>query len=348
MEQSRSFSVWKIILPTALGMGVVFYMLWNELFQSGEGLEDLKRISLTGNMLFWFTVALLLMVGRDLGFTIRYRYLTEKLLSWKQCLKITLLAEFGSAITPSSVGGSGMAVLFLAKENIPVGKSTAMVFVTFLLDELFFVVAFPLLLLFIPAADLFSNISALEASILTLFIIAYIIKVIICSGLITGLFFKPQAIKWALTGIFRLPFLRRWRVAAVKTGDDIILSSTEIKGKTVSYWAPLVLATVLSWCSRYLVVNALFMAFFPVENHLLIFARQFVMWILMIISITPGGSGLTELIFQKYLSVLIPVAGLAPVIVLLWRLLSYYNYLFIGALLVPRWIKKAFGRKAII
>jgi uncharacterized membrane protein YbhN (UPF0104 family) len=348
MEQSRNFSVWKIILPTALGMGVIFYMLWNELFQSGENLENLKHISLSGNMLFWFAVALLLMVGRDLGFTIRYRYLTEKLLSWKQCLKITLLAEFGSAITPSSVGGSGMAVLFLAKENIPVGKSTAMVFVTFLLDELFFVVTFPLLLLFIPAADLFSNISALETSILTLFIIAYIIKVIICSGLITGLFFRPQAIKWALTGIFRLPFLRRWRTAAAKTGDDIILSSAEIKGKPVSYWAPLILATVLSWCSRYLVVNALFMAFFPVENHLLIFARQFVMWILMIISITPGGSGLTELIFQKYLSVLIPVAGLAPVIVFLWRLLSYYNYLFIGAILIPRWVKKAFGRKAII
>jgi uncharacterized membrane protein YbhN (UPF0104 family) len=345
MGQSNSFSVWKIILPTALGLGVIFYMLWNELFQNGDNLENLKHISFSWNMLFWFAVALLLMVGRDLGFTIRYRYLTEKLLSWKQCLKITLLAEFGSAITPSSVGGSGMAVLFLTKENIPVGKSTAMVFVTFLLDELFFVVAFPLLLLFIPAGDLFSDISALETSLLTLFIIAYIVKVIICSGLITGLFFKPHAIKWTLTGLFRLPFLRRWQAAAEKAGDDTVLSSTEIKGKPVSYWLPLILATALSWCSRYLVVNALFMAFFSVENHLLIFARQFVMWILMIISITPGGSGLTELVFRKYLSVLIPVAGLAPVIVFLWRLLSYYNYLFIGAVLAPRWVKKSFARK---
>ncbi|MDR1809843.1 MAG: flippase-like domain-containing protein, partial [Prevotella sp.] len=175
MEQSKSFSIWKIVLPTLLGMGVIFYMLWSELFRNSENLETLKQISFSWNMLWGFAAALLLMAGRDLGFTIRYRYLTEKLLSWKQCLKITLLAEFGSAITPSSVGGgSGMAAFFLTKSNIPAGKSAAMVFVTFLLDELFFVVAFPLLLLFIPVGDLFSDISALETSILTLFVIAYL------------------------------------------------------------------------------------------------------------------------------------------------------------------------------
>lgn len=345
MSKSNNFSAWKIILPTILGMGVILYMLWKDLFQSENGnLESLKQISISWHMVFWFFIALLLMVGRDLGFTIRYRYLTEKLLTWKQCIKVTLLAEFGSAITPSTVGGSSMAVLFLAKENISVGKSTTMVFVTLLLDEMFFVVAFPILLLFIPVDNLFSNISALETSILSLFVIAYVIKMLICVCLIIGLFFKPQAIKWLLIKIFSFPFLRKWQRAAEKVGNDVILSSGEIKGKGFSYWLPLILATVLSWCSRYLVVNALFMAFFSVQDHLLIFARQFVMWILMVISITPGGSGLTELIFDKYLSVLIPIAGLAPIIIFFWRLLSYYNYLFIGAILVPRWVKTAFGK----
>jgi len=344
MPKSTKVSVWKILLPTILGMGVIFYMLWKDLYEGdAENLESLKNISITWHTIFWFFVALLLMVGRDLGFTIRYRYLTDKILSWKQSLKVTLLAEFGSAVTPSTVGGSSMAVLFLAKENISVGKSTTMVFVTMLLDEMFFVVTFPILLLFVPVNSLFSDISAIETSILTLFIIAYIVKVILCVCLITGLFFKPQAIRWLLLKIFRLPFLRKWQYAAAKVGDDIILSSQEVKGKSISYWFPLIMATVLSWCSRYLVVNALFMAFFPVEDHLLIFARQFVMWILMVISITPGGSGLTEIIFDKYLSVLIIIPGLAPVIILLWRLLSYYNYLFIGAMLVPRWISSSFG-----
>jgi len=327
-------------------MGVIFYMLWKELTKDGgANLQELKNISFSWHMVLWIFIALLMMVGRDVGFTIRYRYLTDKFLSWKQCIKVTLLAEFGSAITPSTVGGSSMAVLFLAKENLSVGKSTTMVFVTLLLDEMFFVVAFPFLWMLLPSGALFSDVSALEVSILGLFIIAYVIKVLICSCLIVGLFFKPQAIRWLLLKIFRLPFLRKWQSAAGKVGDDIILSSAEVKGKGLSYWFPLIMATVLSWCSRYLVVNALFMAFFPVENHLLIFGRQFVMWILMVISITPGGSGLTEIIFDKYLSVFIPIAGLAPIIIFIWRLLSYYNYLFIGAFLVPRWIKTAFAKK---
>lgn len=343
---TKQFSTWKIILPTILGMGVIVYMLWKELFNEESGnLESLKQISFSWSMIGWFLVALLLMIGRDLGFTIRYRYLTDKFLSWKQCVKVTLLAEFGSAVSPSTIGGSSMAVLFLAKENLSVGKSTTMVFVTLLLDEMFFVVTFPILWLLLPTGSLFSDISAVEVSILSLFIVAYIIKVIICVSLIVGLFFKPQAIKWLLLSIFRLPFLRKWQKAAEKVGNDIILSSSEVKGKGAKYWFPLIAATVLSWSSRYLVVNAIFMAFFPVTDHLLIFARQFVMWILMVISITPGGSGLTELIFDKYLSVLIPIAGLAPIIIVIWRLLSYYNYLFIGAFLVPRWIKTSFGKK---
>lgn len=345
-NKSGKISLWKILLPTFLGIGVIVFMFLKDLSgtENSEKLEQLKQISITGNTIFWFFIALLLMVGRDLGFTIRYRYLTEKVLSWKQSLKVTLLAEFGTAVTPSSVGGSSMAILFLSKENIPVGRSTAMVFITMLLDEMFFVVTFPLLLFFVPVKELFPEVSAIQIGVVSLFIAAYIVKFLLCVCLITGLFFKPQAIKWLLVKLFRLPFLRRWSIAAEKAGNDLILSSTEIRGKGIRFWFPLVMSTVLSWCSRFFVVNALFMAFFPIQDQLLIFGRQFVMWVLMILSFTPGASGLSEIIFKQYLSALIPIAGLVPVIILLWRLLSYYNYLFIGAILVPRWASKAFSK----
>lgn len=345
-QNSSKISIWKILIPTFLGIGIILYIFAKDLLgeENAWKLEQLKNIPITGHTIFWLCMALLCMVGRDLGFTIRYRYLTDKLLSWKQSLKVTLLAEFGTAVTPSSVGGSTMAVLFLTKENIPVGKSTAMVFVTMLLDEGFFVLIFPVFLLFIPVKDLFPEVSAIQFGIVTLFVAAYVVKLMICICLIIGLFFRPQAIRWLIIRIFRLPFLRRWKAGAEKAGDDIIVSSEEIRGKGFSYWFPLITATVLSWSSRYLLVNTIFMAFFPVADHLLIFARQFVMWILMILSITPGGSGLSELIFQHYLSSLIPIAGLVPVIILIWRLFSYYNYLFIGAILVPRWASNAFSK----
>ncbi|MBB4036448.1 hypothetical protein GGR21_002350 [Dysgonomonas hofstadii] len=340
-KESQGFSVWKIILPTLIGLGVVGYMLTREF-----NLDDLNQITVTSHTVFWIFVALCCMLGRDVGFVIRYRYLTEKQLSWKQCIKVTLLAEFGTAVTPSSVGGSTMAILFINKEGVPVGRSTAMVFVTLLLDEMFFVVTFPILLLFIPFDTLFSDNTAFGTGVLTLFIAAYLIKMLLCTVLVVGLFFRPQAIRWLIIKLFRLPFLRRWHRGAVKAGDDLVVSSREIRGKKFSFWWPLIVATVLSWSSRYLVVNAIFMAFFDVGNNLLIFARQFIMWVVMVVSPTPGGSGFSEFIFNQYLSEFIPLAGVVPLIILLWRLLTYYNYLFVGALIVPRWIKKSFGRKA--
>lgn len=339
-RSSGKISIWKILLPTFIGIGVIAYM-----FSKEFSLEDLKMIPLTGNTIFWIFVALCFMVGRDLGFTIRYRYITEKLLSWKQALKVTLLAEFGSAVTPSVVGGSSMAVLFLSKEKIPVGKSTAIVFVTMLLDEMFFVVVFPLLLLVIPFNELFYSGNAFTTSIIALFIVAYLVKVLLCVLLITGLFFKPQAVRWLIIKIFRLPLLRKWHYQAVVAGDDLIVSSREIRNKKLNFWRPLIFATILSWCSRYLVVNALFMAFFDVGNNLLIFARQFVMWVVMIISPTPGGAGVSEFIFGEYLGGFVPIVGLIPVIILLWRILTYYNYLFIGAFIIPRWVRDSFKKK---
>ncbi len=339
-KETQGFSIWKILLPTFIGLGVIIYMFSREF-----NISDLKQISVTGNTVLWIIIAFCFMLGRDAGFTIRYRYLTEKQLSWKQSIKVTLLAEFGTAITPSVVGGSSMAVVFLTKEKIPVGRSTTMVFVTLLLDEMFFVVTFPILLLCLPFHTLFADNTALGSGVLVLFVIAYVIKMILCTLLIVGLFFRPQTIRWLIIKIFRLPFLRRWHKSAVKAGDDIIISSREIRDKTSSYWVPLIAATILSWCSRYLVVNAIFMAFFEVRDNLLIFARQFVMWVVMVVSPTPGGSGFTEFIFKQYLSEFIPLAGIVPVIILIWRLLTYYNYLLVGALIVPGWVKKSFGKK---
>ncbi len=52
--------------------------------------------------------------------------------------------------------------------------------------------------------------------------------------------------------------------------------------------------------------------FTPVGDHLLIYARQLVMWIVMIISPTPGGTGIAEFAFEGFLAVL-------------WRLASYFR-----------------------
>jgi uncharacterized protein (TIRG00374 family) len=92
------------------------------------------------------------------------------------------------------------------------------------------------------------------------------------------------------------------------------------------------------------------LAFFVVSDHFLLFARQLVMSNMMLLSPTPGASGVSELIFTQYLGDLIPVGAtvigsVSALLALLWRLISYYPYLIIGTIIIPRWLKVSFGSK---
>ena len=66
----------------------------------------------------------------------------------------------------------------------------------------------------------------------------------------------------------------------------------------------------------------------------------------MLVTPTPGGSGVAEAIFINYFAEFIPVAGsVVALIAILWRIISYYPYLIIGVIMTPRWIRKKFIEK---
>ena len=337
----------KIILPILLGLAVTGWLISKEV-----NTQVLNNLVFSWKSALWLLIAWVCMVFRDLGYIIRLRVLTDKDLTWRQAFRIIMLWEFTSAITPSTVGGTAVAVVFINKEGISVGRSTSVVLATSFLDELYFVIMLPVILLLVGKDALF--ITSLQGSGLTflneLTLITYIgYSVILLWVLIVGygLFFNPEGISKTIIKVFSLPGLKRWKESAIKAGNDIVESSHELKKRPFSFWAKAIIATVLSWTSRYWVVNAIIVAFFTINDHFLIFARQLVTWIMMIISPSPGGSGFAELILSRYISDQIPtdqnIAGsIALAIAIIWRIISYYPYLIIGALLVPGWIKRNF------
>jgi uncharacterized membrane protein YbhN (UPF0104 family) len=62
---------------------------------------------------------------------------------------------------------------------------------------------------------------------------------------------------------------------------------------------------------------------------------------MMMVMPTPGGTGISEMIFMEYMKIFIP-DGFVSLMTVIWRLFSYYPYLFIGAVILPGWIKKSF------
>ena len=311
-----------------------------------------KSLSISYLSLLFLFLAILCMLGRDIGYMIRLKFLSDNKLTWPQTFRIIMLWEFTSAITPSTVGGTSLAVIYITKEGISVGRSTSIVLATSLLDELYFLIMFPLLMIIVNPKNLFmnghngTNVISFSNELFMFAIIGYSLKFVYVLLVSYGLFLKPRGIKWLLLKIFKLPIIRRWRVAAGKAGDEIIISSAELKNKNILFWLKSVIATFLSWSSRYLVINFIFLAFFYVSDHLLLFTRQLAMWIMMLVSPTPGGTGFAEYVFSKYLLDYIPNDGKisATIIALafLWRVITYYPYLIIGSLILPTWIRKKF------
>ena len=176
-----------------------------------------------------------------------------------------------------------------------------------------------------------------------LFWIAFSVKVILCAFLFSSLFLFPKMTTRFILRLFRLPFLNRWYTNAEKTSDEIMIASSVFKKEKFIFWVLTFCATAASWISRYLVINCILNAFFNLNllNNIQILGKQLVLWLLMMISPTPGGSGVAEFAFGELMATfstsIILISGLA----VLWRLISYFPYLFIGALILPKWLKKS-------
>ncbi len=316
--------------------------------------DSLRDINWSWYSTLWLLMAIIAMVLRDVGYMFRIRVLTDDALSWKQSFHVIMLWEFASALTPSVVGGSGIAMFILNREGIALGKSTAIVLVSALLDELFFI-SMVLLVMLLIGGDLLFPVS-LEQSFFgftlgtkSIFWLGYAFILLMTTTIFLAIFFRPRGFKYLLLQIFRLPILRRWRYQTIQVGEDIITTSEELKGRPAKYWFKATAATYLSWTARYLVVNFLILAFANSDagatwyDQVIIYARQLVMWVIMLISPTPGSAGVAEFAFSGFLREFIPL-GLVGALALLWRLVSYYPYLFIGAVILPRWLRST-GRR---
>ncbi|MCC6599131.1 MAG: flippase-like domain-containing protein [Crocinitomicaceae bacterium] len=312
-------------------------------FVKKTSIEQLKSIHWDNYASLALIGALLMVALRDFGYVYRIRSMTDKQLSWKQSFEVIMLWEFASAMTPSVVGGSGIAMFIINREGINMGKSTAITFVTAMLDELFYILTVPLIFLLIGSALLFPdswvNSSFGTNSVKILFYIGYGFIVFLTLLIILGIFVFPVLFKRLLQQITSVGFLKKFRKRATRVGDEIMTCSSELRGKKISYWSRAFIATIISWTARFFTLNFILLIFTRDFDHLLVYGRQLIMWVIMLISPTPGGSGIAELALANFFNYILP-AGLLAIVALIWRLLTYFPYLFLGAIILPRFLKR--------
>lgn len=336
-KETKPFNIYQVLIPVLLGL---FVIAW--LFVEEFDVAVFSSFNFTITSVLFILLAFVLMLLRDLGLILRFRHLTDNALSWKQAFHINVLSEFTSAVTPAAVGGSSIVVLFLIKEGISAGRSATIMFVNLFLDELFFIIVCPLIFLIIPLSSIFNSSSAIVSTFGVIFSVIYVTRLIWTCILFLGIFKYPRWIKIILLLLFKLPFLRRWHTQVESLTDHLVQTSYDIGHRSLWFWIKAFGMTLLTWTARFLVVNAVFMAFVPVSSHLIVFARQLVLWMVMVVSPTPGGSGLTEYAFKEYYSDIFSSTSTIIFITLIWRLISYYLYLLLGVFVIPHWVKKHF------
>jgi uncharacterized protein (TIRG00374 family) len=276
--------------------------------------------------------------------------LTDRKLSIFKCFEVIMLWEFGSAVTPASVGGITLALFILKKEKINFGKGASIIMLCSYLDNLAFVSVFSLL--FIHFGRQMFDLSAVcpdlgSQKIFTVFReageyvwIGFIVVAVIGGMLGFAIFVKPKWAKNFFIRVSEISWLHRWQDKIALLGEEIWLTSQEFAQRGWLFLVRIFIATTISWCARYALANVLIWTFANVEwNQWEVFARQCVLRVITMIPSTPGGSGVAELSFMALNCDYLP-AGLASAVAIVWRIFNFYLYLGIGAVVLPRWIAR--------
>jgi uncharacterized protein (TIRG00374 family) len=326
----------KVLLPAGLGLGVTAIMYCRE-FDLGA----IIHFPFTATGLWSILFAILFLGMKDFSLAWRYRLLCEPAhLTWKSAFRTNYLCEFTSAITPSAVGGSALIMAYLYREGVSAGRSTAVMISTLFLDEMLFVTMCPLCLMVFSPGALFGLPTGLSSGLRYTFSIVYILIAIYAFMLYVALFRNPAIIRNLLSALLRLPFLKRYEQRVSLFTQDLEACSREMKSQSVWFWIKAFCITAWAWLSRYAVACALFFPFVGMSRQVLILCRQFIFWVVMMITPTPGGSGVSEYLFTQYFSDMSVAAGDILFITCFWRILTYYVYLFVGFCILPTWMKK--------
>jgi len=337
----RDVKVSKVILPTILGVGVVFWLMYTHL-----DIHQLEKVQRNTSTLFWISAAFMVYVIRHFFYAWRLRLLSGHYFSWSKAFELIVIWEFSSAVSPTSVGGSGVALFFLSQEKLGGGKTVSLVLYSVVLDTFFFLLSLPLFYFLFgpvvirPGMVTFSDLDGFGLT----FLLSLIGMAIYGTVFYYGLFINPRIVKRFLLLLSKIPFWKKVKSNLRKTALDVVVASSDLKHQPVSFHLQAILTTIGAWVTRFLAINFLIIA---LVNDLtltwfdqgLLLGRGEVMHVITTFSPTPGGAGIAEYLFGGFYSDYIP-AGIASIIALVWRLVTYYPYLLAGAIIIPIWIKK--------
>jgi hypothetical protein len=251
--------------------------------------------------------------------------------------------DFFSNVTPSTIGGGPIAAAYLARDrNIPFGTATALILFSMLLDQFWFALSIPCILVagfyfeVIPA-----SLGATGAWTFTLYFLGLMGWVVIFSY---ATLFRPELLEKLADRLFRLGFLRRFHERVQREMRQLRHRARILRSQSVGFYVKGFALTFATWLNRYVLVVFIIWSVYPDVDKVVTFLRSIALTLGSLILPTPGGSGGLEGLYALFMGPpLMPEALVAPTL-LTWRVLGYYIFIALGAFLSTRDIRKSFRR----
>jgi glycosyltransferase 2 family protein len=300
-----------------ISMGIVIYLTYTPGI-----LEHLKPKRLPG-----LALAVAVTLLKVYFSAAKIRFLADKAISKMAAMRIALTWDFASAVTPSTIGGAPVATFAMTREGIKLGKSSAIVLYGVLLDQFWYALAVPILVV----SSIYFQVLPEEIGLVgnITMILIYISLLTYGAFLAYGLLMNPSSLKKIVNVVFSLPFLRKYSDRVNVEAENLEKYSIELQKKTYSFFLKAFFLSTMSWLCRIAIPVIVVLSLLP-ANEILLVLRSLAMNLAFLVIPTPGGSGGVEGLFAIFLGPLIDRSGFIGLAVFVWRIITYYISIGIG------------------
>lgn len=294
-----------------------------------------KNVPHISNILFFW--ACLCIVGYWLTDGIIIKYIASFIygkISFKHSMKLSIIGQFYSAITPASTGGQPAQVLYMKRDGIPMGQATCIVSIKFLGFETG-LCSFYILGLIIQGGFLYTNRPDIfwittSGFLLNAAAILFIIMAMSKTNVLKRLVYK------VIAGLSRIRIVKRREAmlqTAQKTIEDFHTAVGYIKDNKLKVVWVYILSLLHHLC-MFTVSFFIYKAFnLTGQSWLALMTMQALLYVAVSFIPTPGGSIVSEGGFYLFFSMYFP-KELVFISMVLWRLITYYAHILAGAALI--------------
>ncbi|MEY8302867.1 lysylphosphatidylglycerol synthase transmembrane domain-containing protein [Anaerosalibacter bizertensis] len=293
---------------------------------TSEGLKDLPELLINTNTTY-LIIALFMMLGDWIFDGIILNIITRRVhgdVKFLKSLKIAIIGQYYSAITPFSTGGQPVQVYLMSKEDISVPKGSLILFNKFIIYQMA-VTFYSLTMFMLKLNFIFNN----AKTAVPFVIIGFILNLLVLTGIIL-LFYKPECIKPIVLYIYK--FLNK--IGIMKDTQKYIdrldksmaeyMQSVEKIKEDKKTTMELLILTFIQLTFYFSITYFIYLALGLTEADFIdIIAIQSLVYMSASYIPTPGTAGASEggyyLLFKPLFT-----SNLIIYALLLWRTISYY------------------------